>query len=117
MEKVKKSLIKILIILLFIILILGTCSVAAIDTNIEISNKYMNDFVEPGNKIFGIVKVIGILCSVIGLMIIGLRYMMGSIEEKADYKKTLPYYLLGMVLIAGIVPLAELVYKLVQEVL
>ena len=118
MKKNKKGLIKILVILLFLVFILGTYSFARINTtNVEISNIYINDVIEPGNKILEIAKTIGIVCSVIGLMIIGFRYMMGSIEEKAEYKKTLPYYLLGMVLIAGVVPLADWVYKVLKDIL
>lgn len=117
MKKVKKNLIKIILILIVTVFSMATYSFARIDTsNVQISNTYIRDFETPGNKILGIVEVVGIICAVIGLMIIGIRYMTGSIEEKAEYKKTLPYYLLGMVLIGAITPLVKLILEIVKDI-
>ena len=41
-----------------------------------------------GNKIIGPVSMIGSLVSVIAIIVIGMRYMLGSVEEKAQYKET-----------------------------
>lgn len=42
-----------------------------------------------GNQVITIVSTIGSVASVIVLIVLGLKYMMGSAEEKAEYKKTL----------------------------
>ena len=52
-----------------------------------------------GNQVITIVSVAGSLISVIVLVILGIKYMMGSAEEKAEYKKTLMPYVIGAVLI------------------
>lgn len=52
-----------------------------------------------GNQIVGLIQTIGIIASVIILMIIGIKYMMGSAEEKAEYKKTMIPYLIGAVIL------------------
>ena len=52
-----------------------------------------------GQKIVPIVRAIGIIAAVIILMIVGINYMMGSAEEKADYKKTMPAYVIGAILV------------------
>lgn len=52
-----------------------------------------------GNKIVGIIRAAGIILSVIMLMVIGIKYMLGSAEEKAEYKKTLMPYTIGAVLL------------------
>lgn len=116
-NKTIKKLIKIIIILAFAILIIYSHSIAAIDTNITISNKYKNEFNDPGNYIFGVVQVVAIAASVIGLSIIGIKYMAGSVEEKAEYKKTLIYYLVGAILSFGIIKVLEFIYKVINDAL
>jgi len=52
-----------------------------------------------GNKIIGIIQVVGTVTAVAVLAVLGIKYMMGSAEEKAEYKKTLMPYLIGAVLV------------------
>ena len=52
-----------------------------------------------GNTIIGIIQFLGSFASVIVLIIIGIKYMTGSVEEKAEYKKTLFPYLIGAILV------------------
>lgn len=64
--------------------------------------------------ILGIIRNIGIVLSVIFLMIIGVQAMLGSAEERADYKKRLPKYLIGVVvLLAGSV-IPQLIYNVMK---
>ena len=52
-----------------------------------------------GQKIVPIVRAIGVIAAVIILMVVGIKYMMGSAEEKAEYKKTIPAYIIGAILV------------------
>ena len=52
-----------------------------------------------GNTIVPIVRAIGVIAAVVILMVVGIKYMMGSAEEKAEYKKTMPAYVIGAVLV------------------
>ena len=45
-------------------------------------------FVDSAEKVLGVIKYIGIVVSVLGLAIIGIKYMISSVEGKAEYKKT-----------------------------
>lgn len=74
-----------------------------------------NQFEDVGNTVFSVIRVAGIISSVGALMIVGIKYMLGSIEEKAEYKKTFPIYLVGCVLIFGVCTLGNLVYKWIQS--
>lgn len=67
-------------------------------------------------NILGIIRTVGIVVSVVMLMAIGIKYMMGSVEEKADYKQTLKPYIIGaFVLFTGsIIP--EIIYKFSQNI-
>ena len=64
-----------------------------------------------GNKIAGAVKIVGIFVSVIVLMILGIKYMMGSAEEKAEYKKTFIPYIVGAIILFGASLFAERIYN------
>ena len=54
--------------------------------------------VDMGGTLIGIIRVIGIIVTVVTLMILGIKYMTGSVQEKADYKKTMIPYLIGVAL-------------------
>ena len=45
--------------------------------------------------IIGVVTTIGIIVSVVTLIVLGIKYMVGSLEERAEYKKTMIPYLIG----------------------
>ena len=63
-----------------------------------------------GKKIVGILQIIGMLVSVVILIVLGIKYMMGSAEEKASYKKTMIPYVVGAVLVFGASTFAEAIY-------
>ena len=66
-----------------------------------------------GNSIISILQTVGVVLSVVVLMIIGIKYMMGSAEEKAEYKKTMIPYLVGAVLIFAGTTIVNVVYQVV----
>ena len=68
-----------------------------------------------GDRIFGIVQVVGIIISVVWLAVLGIKYMMGSTEEKAEYKKTMLPYIVGAVLVGGASWIANVVWKFSQS--
>ena len=63
--------------------------------------------------IINIIATIGIVVSIIGLMIIGIKYMIGTVEEKAEYKKTMIPYIVGIFMIVGTTQLLNIIYKIV----
>lgn len=65
-----------------------------------------------GGQIIGIVRTVGVLISVVILLILGIKYMIGSAEEKADYKKSMIPYIVGAVLIFGASAIAGIVYDM-----
>ena len=67
-----------------------------------------------GNSIVKVLTTIGIVASVIVLIVLGIKYMMGSAEEKAEYKKTLMPYIIGAALIFAASTIANIVYNFMQ---
>ena len=64
------------------------------------------------NIIFSYLRTIGIVVSVVALIVIGIKYMMGSVEEKAEYKKTMMPYLIGAAFVFAASAIASIVYNL-----
>ena len=69
-----------------------------------------------GGQIVGIIQIVGTIVSTGMMMILGIKYMMGSAEEKAAYKKTLFPYLIGAVLIFGASNLTQLIYTWARNI-
>ena len=64
-----------------------------------------------GNQIIQIVSTIGSIASVIVLVVLGIKYMMGSAEEKAEYKKTLLPYIIGAAFVFAASTIATFVFN------
>lgn len=64
-----------------------------------------------GNQLIKIISTIGSIAAVIVLVVLGLKYMMGSAEEKAEYKKTLLPYVIGAALVFAASTIASVVYN------
>ena len=55
---------------------------------------------------------IGIIVSVISLMLIGLRTMFGSLEDKSHYKEVLPTFVIGVFIFLSCTTIPEMIYKI-----
>lgn len=54
-----------------------------------------------GSTILTIITYVGMILAVVIVAVLGIKYMMGSTEEKAEYKKSMIPYLVGAVLVFG----------------
>lgn len=70
----------------------------------------VNSINDVGNSIIGVLQVVGIVLSVIVLIVLGIKYMMGSAEEKAEYKKTMIPYIVGAALIFAASAFAQVIF-------
>lgn len=69
-----------------------------------------------GNQIITILTIIGTVASVVVLIVLGLKYMMGSAEEKAEYKKTMLPYVIGAALVFAASAIAGILYNFLSNV-
>lgn len=120
----KKILISVIIILLLMSSLIPVYTYAA-----ENEDKFglgnLNDYkgtsqnpqkaTEKIGKILGYINVVGIVVSVVALILIGLRYMLGSVEEKAEYKKTLIPYIIGAFILFTGTLVPNLIYTFMQN--
>lgn len=120
MKKSIKVISTLLLAIMLVTSIAGT--VLAVDPNTVLNglngngNVQTNDLTEVGNNIVTIIQVVGIVIAVIVLLVIGIKYMMGSASEKAEYKKTMIPYIVGAVLIFAGTSLVRVIYSLSTSV-
>jgi len=110
----KKRLFKSILLIVFVILMLfnnSVCYGGVVDTSITINMSPANDFSGLGNRILTVIRIVGMIVSVGALMVIGIRYMLSSVDEKAEMKKSLIYYCIGAVLVFAIVNIVSAIYE------
>lgn len=69
-----------------------------------------------GKRVMGILQAVGIVIAVVVLMVLGIKYMMGSAEEKAEYKKTLLPYIIGAGFVFAASALAGIIYNFANSI-
>ena len=65
--------------------------------------------------IASIIQTVGIVLSVAVIIVLGIKYMVGSAEARADYKKTMIPYLIGTILIFATGSILKLIYSLTEN--
>lgn len=108
MKKIKKVTFFVIIFILCFFQVAYGFSVTDI-SGTSISN---DDALNLGNKLITVCSVIGSVLSVVFLIVIGLKYMTGSIEEKAEYKKNLMPYVIGCILVFAASTIAGIIYSI-----
>lgn len=69
-------------------------------------------FFERTGPILGAIQYIGIGIAILTLTVIGIKYLLSSVEGKAEYKKTMLPYIIGCFLLIG----ASFVVKIIASV-
>lgn len=70
-----------------------------------------------GNAILGVIQYIGLGVAVIAALVLAMRYMYSSPDEKADIKKKLIPFVIGGFLVFGAVQLLKIVEIFVGEII
>ena len=119
----KKEVKVILTVLLVVMLVFAVAMpvFAAYDPKQTINSVYStatgNDEVAGmGGKIVGIIQTVGTVIAVVMLLVIGIKYMIGSAEEKSKYKETLLPYVIGAILIFAASTLVGVIYNASQNI-
>lgn len=70
-----------------------------------------NDFAEKIGNIIGFLQWAGAIAGVLIITILGIKYMMGSLEEKAEYKKSMIPLIVGAVVLIAAPQIAKLIFS------
>ena len=65
-------------------------------------------------KFIGFLQWIGIIAGVAIIAIFGIKYMMGSLEEKAEYKKTMIPFIVGAVVLMLAPQIAKFIFTMLN---
>lgn len=111
--KVKKSVKIILTIILIIGIFMNLSHVSALGFEDLGGEPVTNDETKTvGNRIITLISTAGSIISVIVLVVLGIKYMMGSVEEKAEYKSSLLPYFIGSIIVFAASTIAGVIYQL-----
>ena len=67
-----------------------------------------------GGSVAGIIQIVGTAVSVGAMIIIGIKYVLASADEKADYRSRMMPYFIGAVLLFGAANVVRLVDKIIN---
>ena len=116
----KKTVKIITVVLLAIILISVTSNVFAEgaikpgDLSGKVSYGDSSDLQSKAGQIMGMIRNIAVIASVIILMVLGVKYMLGSVEEKAEYKKSFIPLIVGIVLVVSATAIAAFIFNMAE---
>lgn len=68
-------------------------------------------------NILRIVRNVGVVLAIIALTIIGIKYMVGSVEQRAEYKKSLIPFAIGVIILASSTTFVSIIYDTTTNVL
>ena len=86
--------------------------ITSIDNYIPDEEDAPEEFISKVNVILTVITTIGMIVSVLILAILGIKYMLGSVEEKAEYKKDMIPYIVGAFLLFGITTILTIVQQI-----
>lgn len=67
-----------------------------------------------GQRVLGILTNVGIIIAVLVVAGLGIKYITGSAEEKAEYKKSFVPLLVGMILLLGASAITKFIVSMAQ---
>ena len=113
----KSKIVKCVIFILLILTIISSLNIsyAAISNpdNYKVTITGGDRLRDMANKVIGVIQLAGSILSVVVLIVIGIKYMLGSVQEKAEYKKMLMPYIIGAICVFAIVNILGIIESIV----
>lgn len=113
----KKSIKLLSVLMIVAMLTMVVTPVFAVDfdsatANLEAKNPTnVGKMTELVGKILGFLQWVAIVGGILIITILGIKYMMGSLEEKAEYKKSLIPLIVGIIVVMGATTIANILFK------
>lgn len=107
-----KKFIKVLVFMMLIVTILFTTTYGFSINDLDGTGGKTRSIEKAGNGILSIASIIGSAISIIAIIALGIKYMLGSVEERASYKKTLMPYFIGAIFVFGATTVSSIVYNM-----
>lgn len=107
-----KKFVKIFIFMIAIIICLFNCTYGFNLNDLNGTGGNTGAIENTGKGILSILSIIASAISIIAIIALGIKYMLGSVEEKASYKKTLLPYFIGAIFVFGATTVSGIIYKM-----
>ena len=88
------------------VLLFGAATIAPEIIETFKDNQEIEDVV---NTVLGLFRTIGTFVAIATIMILGIKYMLGSLEERATYKKSMMPFLIGAILLFAAVNITAII--------
>lgn len=112
MIKLNKDKIIAIALIVICILSISTISMAKIDTG-EYDPRgkggSSGEALTSIGKVLGYIRVIGPIVAIGSLMIMGIKFMFSSVDEKAEFRKKFIPYLIGLVMFVAIITILSII--------
>lgn len=113
----KKSLkiISVLLMTMLLITVSTTCFATMVGSvNIpDGSSGNVDSIAEKAANIVATLRNIAAIAAVVIIAILGIKYMLGSVEEKAEYKKSFMPLIVGIVVVLAATQIAAMIFSVV----
>lgn len=83
-----------------------------LDKEVKTANVDTGSLMPTFAKVVKFLRNISILATVIMIIVIGLKYITGSAEQKADYMKSFIPLLVGAILVVGATSIASFIFSI-----
>ncbi len=115
----KKRNLKILLTIFLVILLvlMISCSLSSVyalsfdDLDTSTATADVGGIQNIGINIISIISSVGMVVAVVVLMVLGVKYMIGSTEEKSKYKDSMMPFIVGALLLFAASGIAKMVYN------
>ena len=109
-----------LVVALMLVMVVTPCFAAGgllntiegkIDSNYTTINGY-DKINETAGKVIKIIRYAAVVIGVILIAVFGIKFMLGSAEEKAEYKKSFIPLIIGIAVVFGATYIAQLIFSI-----
>lgn len=114
-----KKTMKLVSILLLAVILLANMSTICLATKIDpstITPTYdgikVDGIKTTAQKVMGLIRNIAVIAGVLLIAVLGVKYMLGSVEEKAEYKKSFMPLIVGAVVVMAATQIATMIFSL-----
>lgn len=76
------------------------------------NQKASTDLTNLAGTILGFLRNASYIIALIVLVVLGIKYMMGSLEEKADYKKSMIPLVVGIIIVVAATTIAKFLFEM-----
>ena len=73
-----------------------------------------DELIDSAGKVIALIRNIAVIAGVIILTVLGVKYMMGSVEEKAEYKKSMMPLVIGIVVVMAATSIASFLFSIFE---